>query len=228
MTGNQNTTAKARTPQHRRQIAAFVGILLSLMLLLSLLSYSALDQSSGEISFSDLWKVFSNDEGILLRAERTHNLLGLLGAIVSNWFINSTIGYAVIVVPFLGFIWSIYLVNRKKLHQKLVLSSYATILAILFAAFTGLLRQFDESLPMEWSGVVGHFIAYVLSEFIGVTGAILCVIAGFLILLTLLIDLDYKVTWIRFWDSAIAWTDWMSEFLQKWLARISSRRQDRS
>jgi S-DNA-T family DNA segregation ATPase FtsK/SpoIIIE len=221
MAGNQHTAPKYRAPQHGKQILAFVGVLLSLMLLLSLLSYSALDQSSGEIALSDLWKIFSNDEGMVLRAERTHNWLGLLGAIVSNWFVNSTIGYAVIVVPFLGFIWSIYLINRKKLRQKLILSSYAIILAILFAAFTGLLRQFDESLPMEWSGVVGHFIAYVLSKFIGVTGAILCVIAGFIIVLTLLIDLDYKVTWMRLQDAASAWMDWLAETREKLRMRIA-------
>lgn len=176
---------KNPSPHHQRQIGAFIGILISLMLLLSLLSYSSFDQSSGEIAFSDLWKVFSNDETILLKAERTQNWLGLLGAIISNWFINSTIGYSIIIAPFLGFVWSMYFLNRKNLRRKLILTNYTIILAILFASFAGLLRQFDESLSMEWSGVVGHFIAYVLSKFIGLTGAVLCVLAGFIIILTL-------------------------------------------
>ncbi len=228
MAANQQTNGKVRAPQHRRQIAAFVGIVFSLMLLLSLVSYSALDQSSGEIALSDLWRIFSNDESILLRAERTHNLLGLLGAMVSNWFINSTIGYAVIIVPFLGFLWSLYLVNQKKLRQKLILSNYTILFAILFAAFTGLLRQFDESLPMEWSGVVGHFIAYVLSQFLGVTGAILCVFLGFLIVLTLSVRPDYAMLWMRLRDGFSVRLNWMTEMRGKWRARIFRRIEDRS
>lgn len=211
---------KNPSPHHQRQIGAFIGILISLMLLLSLLSYSSFDQSSGEIAFSDLWKVFSNDETILLKAERTQNWLGLLGAIISNWFINSTIGYSIIIAPFLGFVWSMYFLNRKNLRRKLILTNYTIILAILFASFAGLLRQFDESLSMEWSGVVGHFIAYVLSKFIGLTGAVLCVLAGFIIILTLLVDLDYKITWTKLQDGISQSILWLKQKQEEWKLRL--------
>ncbi|MGD0037826.1 MAG: DNA translocase FtsK 4TM domain-containing protein, partial [Bacteroidota bacterium] len=171
MAENQKISEKKETPHHRRQIGAFIGILVSLMLLLSIISYSAIDQASGEISLWDIWKVFSNDESILLKAERTQNWLGLFGAVVSNWFINSTIGFSVIIVPFLGFVWSLYLLNEKNLRRKIILTNYTIILAVLFASFAGLLKQFDGALPMEWSGVVGHFIAYVLVKSAGITGA---------------------------------------------------------
>ena len=118
MAENQNTTAKNERPKHRRQIGAFAGILVSLMLLLSIVSYSAADQASGEISLWDLLKIFSNDETILLKAATTQNWLGLFGAIISNWCINATIGYAVIILPLLGFVWSIYLLNQKELRKK--------------------------------------------------------------------------------------------------------------
>ena len=226
MAVNHNTARKSESPHHQRQISAFVGILISLMLLLSILSYSALDQASGEIALWDLWKVFTNDEAILLKAERTHNWLGLLGAVISNWFINSTIGYAVIIVPFLGFVWSIYLLNEKKLRRKVILTNYTVILAILFASFAGLLRQFDAILPMEWSGVAGHFIAYVLSKFIGLTGATICVIGGFFIVLTLLVDLDYKVTWAKLRDILSIWMNWWNEKLEEWRLQREARREE--
>jgi len=211
MAESQKITEKKEKPHHRRQIGAFIGILASLMLLLSIISYSAVDQASGEISLWDIWKIFSNDESILLKAERTQNWLGLFGAVVSNWFINSTIGFAVIIVPFLGFVWSIYLLNEKNLRRKIILTNYTVILAILFASFAGLLKQFDNALSMEWSGVVGHFIAYVLVKAIGNIGATICIVGGFIVVLTLLIDLDYKVTLAKIRDAFSSWMDWFRE-----------------
>jgi S-DNA-T family DNA segregation ATPase FtsK/SpoIIIE len=215
-----------RSPHHRRQIGAFIGILTSIMLLLSILSYSAIDQASGEISLWDLLKVFSNDEAILLKAERTQNWLGLLGAVVSNWFINSTIGFAVIIIPFLGFVWSIYLFNEKNLRQKVIITNYTILLAVLFASFAGLLRQFDSLLPMEWSGVVGHFIAYVLSKSVGLAGASFIIVGGFMIVLTLLVDLDYKVTWTKMREGIAAWMEWLREKQEAWNVRHNAQQKD--
>jgi DNA segregation ATPase FtsK/SpoIIIE, S-DNA-T family len=226
MAENQKIFEKKETPHHRRQIGAFIGILASLMLLLSIISYSAIDQASGEISLWDIWKVFSNDESILLKAERTQNWLGLFGAVVSNWFINSTIGFAVIIVPFLGFVWSLYLLNEKNLRRKIILTNYTIILAVLFASFAGLLKQFDGALPMEWSGVVGHFIAYVLVKSIGITGATICVIGGFIIVLTLLVDLDYKVTWAKLCDAIAVWMEWLREKQESWKTRREAKQKD--
>jgi S-DNA-T family DNA segregation ATPase FtsK/SpoIIIE len=226
MAENQIISSKKRSPHHRRQIGALIGILISIMLLLSILSYSAIDQASGEISLWDLLKVFSNDESILLKAERTQNWLGLLGAVVSNWFINSTIGFAVIIIPFLGFVWSIYLFNEKNLRQKVIITNYTILLAVLFASFAGLLRQFDSLLPMEWSGVVGHFIAYVLSKSVGLAGASFIIVGGFMIVLTLLVDLDYKVTWTKLREAVVAWMEWLREKLEAWNVRHNSQQKD--
>jgi DNA segregation ATPase FtsK/SpoIIIE, S-DNA-T family len=226
MAEKQTISAIKRSPHHRRQIGAFIGILISIMLLLSILSYSALDQASGEISLWDLLKVFSNDEAILLKAEHTQNWLGLLGAVVSNWFINSTIGFAVIIVPFLGFVWSIYLFNEKNLRQKVIITNYTILLAVLFSSFAGLLRQFDSVLPMEWSGVVGHFIAYVLSKSVGLAGASFIIVGGFMIVLTLLVDLDYKVTWTKLREAIAARIEWLREKQETWNVRHNTPQKD--
>lgn len=194
-----------------------------MMLLLSILSYSAIDQASGEITIWDLFKVFSNDESILLKAERTQNWLGLFGAIISNWFINSTIGYAVIIVPFLGFLWSLYLINEKNLRQKIVITNYTIILAVLFASFTGLLRQFDNLVPMEWSGVVGHFIAYVLSKSLGLTGAACIIIGGFVVVLTVLMDLDYKAAWLKLQEWFMSVKEWWQAKQELWAMKRKDR-----
>ncbi len=214
---------KSEGAPHRRQISAFSALLLSFLLFLSLISYSSADQASGEISFSDLWKVFSNDETILVKAAHTQNWLGLLGAIISNWLINSTVGYAVLVLPVLCFIWSLYLFSRKNLHKKITFTNYAIILAILFASLAGALRKLDDGLPMEWSGIVGHFLAEVMSTTIGVFGTLVILLGIIFIVLTLLVDLDYRVTLDRLRE----YFDMLRQWWREYSERIKERRNER-
>ncbi len=228
MADAQNKEQKSQRPNHRRQIAAFAGLLCSLMLLLSLVSYTAADQASGEIAFTDLWRVFTNNEVILAKAEQTQNWLGLAGAIVSNWLINATLGYAAIIFPFLGFLWSIYLLNRKDLRRKITITNYVILLAVLFASFTGVLKLFDDALPTEWSGVVGHFVAHILSRTIGLTGAVLVVGAAFIVVITLLVDLDYRVTFQRLRTLVDAASARLDAWWNAWSARRAESRATRS
>jgi len=210
---------KVQRPNQRRQIAAFIGLLCSFMLLLSLVSYTHGDQANGEVPLTDLWKVFTNDETILAKADRTQNWLGLVGAIVSNWLINATVGYAVVVVPVLGFLWSIYLLNRKHLRKKITVTNYTILLAVLFASFTGILKLLDDTLPTEWSGVVGHFVAHVLSKSIGLTGAVLLIGSAFVVVITLLVDLDYRVTFQRLRLLVGRLSAWLDDRWSTWSAR---------
>jgi len=205
MSENRSISPAKNPPHHRKQIYAFIGILASIMLMLSIITYSSEDQMMGGITFSDIWKAIT-DAG---SARQTNNLMSVVGALVSNWFINSTIGFAVIIVPFLGFVWSLYLLNGKNLHKKIVLTNYTIILAVLFASFAGLIMQFGKNLPDEWSGVVGFFVARVLSNLIGLTGATILIAGTFFIVLTLLANLDFKVTWMRIRETISTWVEWI-------------------
>ena len=217
---------KSEGTPHRRQISAFIALLLSFLLFLSLISYSSSDQASGEISFSDLWKVFSNDETIHIKAAHTQNWLGLLGAIISNWLINSTIGYAVLILPVLCFIWSLYLFNRNNLHKKITFTNYAIILAILFASLAGSFRKLDDGLPMEWSGIVGHFLAEVMSTTIGLFGTIVVLLGTIFIVITLLIDLDYRVTLDRLNEYSALLRRWWIDYFGRMRERQIAREQE--
>jgi len=118
------------------------------------------------------------------------------------------------------------LLNGKNLRRKIILSNHTIILAVLFASFAGLLRQFGSTLPMEWSGVVGHFIAYVMSKAIGLTGAVLCVVGGFVIVLTLLVDLDYRLTWEKIKDTVIIWIEWFKGKMQAWKIKRDAKQKE--
>jgi S-DNA-T family DNA segregation ATPase FtsK/SpoIIIE len=222
MAENQTISSTKRSPHHRRQIGAFIGILASLMLLLSIVSYSPQDQMMGGVSFSDIWKAITDAGSV----KQTNNLMSVIGAMIADWFINSTIGLAVMIVPFLGFVWSFYLLNKKNLRQKITLTNYTIILAILFASSAGLVKQFENNLPDVWSGVVGFFVARVLSNLIGLTGATLLIVGTFFIVLTLLADLDYKVTWTKLRESIAAWMGWLREKREAWNVRHTAQHED--
>jgi S-DNA-T family DNA segregation ATPase FtsK/SpoIIIE len=209
-----------KNPHRRRQIWSFLGILFSFMLLLSLVSYTPADQANGEVKILDLWKVFTSDEGLQAKADRTHNLLGLLGAVLSNWFINSTIGYAVLVLPFLGIAWSWSILRRKQLHKLILATNYILAVALLFSALMGLVRLIGDLpvLSTEWSGVVGDFAANALYKLVGLTGGFLLLLGLLAIVLTLLVDLDIQQTYERL-------VDWLSR-LRAWVEQKRSAARD--
>jgi S-DNA-T family DNA segregation ATPase FtsK/SpoIIIE len=198
---------KRKNPDRRRQIWSFLGILFSFMLLLSLVSYTPADQANGQVRIVDLWKVLTPDEGLQAKADRTQNLLGLLGAVLSNWFINSTIGYGIIVLPFLGLAWSWYLLRKKELHKLILATNYVVAIALLFSALMGSVRLIGDVpiLSMEWSGTVGDFAANTLYKLIGLVGSFLLLFGLLAVVLTLLVDLDIQQTYER---------------LQEWLASL--------
>lgn len=188
--------SSAKKKDQKRYILCLVGIIVSIMVLLSLFSYSPEDQASGDVRLSDLWKVFTHDEVIQLRAQQTQNLLGLLGAIIANWLINSTIGYSVFVLPFLGLVWSIALFRRQEIQKLVILSSQFIGLALSVASLFGVFRYGLEAtfLSSEWSGVVGDFVASVLQKLIGVTGSVIFLSASLLILIVIFANVDLLKT----------------------------------
>ncbi|MEK6650315.1 MAG: DNA translocase FtsK 4TM domain-containing protein [Bacteroidota bacterium] len=184
--------AKSALPRHRRQLLGFAGMVLSLMLLLSLVSYSAADQASGDLAIWDLWKVFTNDEAVAAKAQSTQNWLGLLGAILANWWINSTLGYAVLVVPLLAFAWSLHIVVPRNPRRLAIITSYTLALALLFSSFAGTLKYMDDTLPLEWSGVVGHFVSHVTIQVVGLVGTLLVLAALSVTVIVVMLDIDMR------------------------------------
>jgi S-DNA-T family DNA segregation ATPase FtsK/SpoIIIE len=222
MPDERTKESKKKSTNRRTQIYAFLGILCSFMLLLSLVSYSSADQANGDLRVWDLWKVITSDEAIQARADRTENLLGLLGAVLSNWMINSTIGYAVIVVPFLGMAWSWFILRRKELQRLILATNYILAIALLFSALMGAVRLVGDEpiLAVEWSGVAGEFVAQSLSKLIGLIGTFILLLGMLGVVLILLVDLDIQQTSERL-------QEWMRS-LKLWIERKREEARERS
>jgi S-DNA-T family DNA segregation ATPase FtsK/SpoIIIE len=216
---SRNRSAKKRTNGGRkRQIIGLLGMVLAVLILLSLVSYTSSDQANGDVRFVDLWKVFSNDPVIRAKAEGTRNWLGLLGAIFSNVLINMTIGYAIIIFPILLFAWGWTLLREGNYGKLALFSNYILILALLLCSLFGVVRllSFPPLMTMEWSGAVGVFIATSLSRLIGIAGAFIALCVTLFIVVVLAIDLDLKTS-----------IDRLKSLLQKRGDRFSMHQKER-
>jgi S-DNA-T family DNA segregation ATPase FtsK/SpoIIIE len=219
MNSTQNRSGKrGRHGDRRRHIVGLLVMVLGVLLLLSLVSYTSSDQANGDVRFVDLWKVFSNDPLIKAKAESTRNWLGLLGAIISNALVNMTIGYAIIVLPILLFAWG-WTYFREGNYGKLALfSNYVIILALLLCSIFGVVRllSLPPLMSMEWSGAVGDFIATAVSRLIGVVGASIALLVAVFVTVVLAIDLDLKTS-----------VDRLKGLFQKGLGWVSVRTERR-
>ena len=99
--------------EKKMKLFGFFLVVFALLTFLSILSYSRLDEANLSLGFADLFKIFSPDGESGSRYSSVHNWLGILGAYMSSFFINSTIGYFSLVIPVIIFIWGYALMKKE-------------------------------------------------------------------------------------------------------------------
>lgn len=218
---------KALTKSERKvTVLAVLLIAFSLLTFLALVSYDASDEANADIRLSDLIKVFTGDPLVQEKADTAHNWLGLVGAIISNTLIKSTIGYSVFCLPILTLAFGWTLLRRGDLHRLIIATNYAIISALLIAATFGMMRLIfgQGGIGMQWSGVVGDFLAAVLSQLLGRAGGSIVLFTGLLITAVLAIDLDLHRTIDRLKHLSLRLMDWCERKMISWKeARLAKR-----
>jgi S-DNA-T family DNA segregation ATPase FtsK/SpoIIIE len=177
-----------------RHITALLIEICAVLLLLALLSYTAQDQANADVGVRDLFGLMTNDPVVAARADTTENWLGLLGAFISNFLINGTVGYMSLAIPFLIAVWGAGVYRGGDYSKQTRLSSYAAILMTLVASVFGTV-QLVAWMPHpshEWSGSVGAFIATLLSGLLGTAGSSLILLAAIAIAVIYAFDLDVR------------------------------------
>lgn len=176
------------------KIICALSIFIFIFILIALISYSPSDEQNVQISFIDIFKVFSGDEDILAKASMTKNWLGLAGAKIADIFYNKTFGYYTITVPLIAILWLVIIFFYKKISKELIKYTIIyIILGILFSGLIGSLQTLDflSSIPKSWSGAVGQYIAHIISSIIGSLGAIF--VLASLIVLVIYLSSDIKL-----------------------------------
>ncbi|MFQ5797839.1 MAG: DNA translocase FtsK 4TM domain-containing protein [Bacteroidota bacterium] len=207
--------------ERKKQIVAILLIVLALLSFLSIVSYSPADEASADVRLSDLYKVLTGDELIRQKAESTHNWLGLVGAIISNFLINGSFGYSVITFPFLLFAWG-WTIIRGRGHRRLAfITSYVLLLVLLISSSMGMSRVIltDAGLGTSWSGTVGDFVASVLTSMLGKVGGAIALLAALLITLMVITRIDLRETLSRLKDGLNVVAVWSSKWVAGWRRR---------
>ncbi|MEN6511199.1 MAG: DNA translocase FtsK 4TM domain-containing protein [Chloroherpetonaceae bacterium] len=179
------------------RIISVLIFLFSLLVILTILSYTRQDIAVSSISFNDLFRIIQKDPVILARQSITQNWLGLLGAYISNALINGTFGYAVIIIPLLLIYFSIELYKKLSISARFVSNaSFALLMTLLISGFCGVLSKFSwiGLIPFEWTGKVGYFLAAIITSAFGTTTSLILFIL--IIFISIFYKLDFKFSTI--------------------------------
>ena len=152
-----------RTKDRRVAIFSFLLLVLSSLALLSLATYSPLEEPT--IS-----------EQVAIR-----NIMGIGGVYLAHFLIKFSLGYAAVVFPILGLVWGIGLLLKREHGPMWRLTWYGLLLALLSSVAVGLTQA--PRVVAGWSdftaaGLVGGVAAKLIHDFLGPVGAVLVLAAG--------------------------------------------------
>ena len=193
----------------RSAVAALLMIVAALLVMIALVTYDAGDESHINLRAADLPGVVTGDQNVRAMADTVHNGLGLVGALLSDFLINSTIGYAVLAFPLLILLWGWTLLRRGDARSALVITNYTIIGALLVSVSFGMISLIagPGGPAREWSGIIGLSVATMMAQLIGRAGGSIVLVAGMLLTAVLAADLDVHETverlraaFLRLWD----------------------------
>ncbi len=212
--------------QQKRSVAAIAITVIGILLLLSIVSYTPADEPVTDVSVLELWKVFSGDAEIQAKADIARNWLGLIGAIVSHFLINSAFGYSVLFFPLLIITWGWYIFRGKDPRNLIVLTNYTLVFIILAATAFGLVRLMAEEpvLTMNWSGMIGDYLAKSMSKLIGLVGSSIVTLTLLIITIVFAIDLNLQRSLDRVKHGYARIIDGKNRKVNEWRQRSAERK----
>ena len=206
-----NSKDKQAVSERKIQIIGILLIVASLLIFLSIISYTSVDEANTDVSVRDMFSlVFGPNSALQAKVDKTANWLGIVGALISSFLISSTIGYFAIIFPILGGAWGWFIFRKLETKKLLYITNITIIFGLLIATFIGLIKNLSlfSFFGTEWCGAIGAFLANVLMRFFGTMGGIILVLTATLIMLIISIDLDLHQTInrIKLWIASLR--DW--------------------
>lgn len=155
-------------------IAGILLVLVAILIALALVSYSPADEANTDVSLRQVVEVFRNNDELRAKLDTTHNWLGLLGAIVADALIHDAFGYASLLLVVLPIRWARDLFRHGRVQNQSWHRSALTLVVIVAVSFWfGSVRSLWDGVAVEWSGLVGEFLASVCSTLVGRLGTLL-------------------------------------------------------
>ena len=180
--------------EKKMKLFGFFLVVFALLTFLSILSYSRYDEANLSLGFADLFNIFSSNPETVSRYSSVHNWLGILGAYISSFFINSTIGYFSLVIPVIFFIWGYALLKGESYRLAIYLSNFLLYTALIIATFFGMLRVELDLLydSIQFSGKVGDFFGGAIGRLLGGLGSTIVLFALLLVVIVFAFDLKIE------------------------------------
>jgi len=179
---------------HAREVIGILLMVSGLLITSSIVAYTRNDEPLLEkLSATDLIRLIYNSD-VKAAVSGIKNHFGLLGALVSNFFINSTVGYISLLIPLLMLSWGWLVLRRLNPRKFVTLTNYAIILLLLFSTSLGVLNLIAGGIRNEWSGAMGAFLADLSANLFGATGAAIVLCTLIFIAVVFAIDLDIHRT----------------------------------
>lgn len=156
---------------NKKQILGFLLVLFSILIILSIISYSGIDQSRLEsFNIADVLKKENQSQNF-----STSNWLGITGVLISGFFVENAFGYFSIIIPALFILFGVLFLWKKPLSNVLQLSVYALLLMIIFSALFGMFRTSlgPENISYALVGRSGEYLSSILYLMVGSLGSYL-------------------------------------------------------
>lgn len=187
-TSAKTTGSSGLTSQRKLEILGIVIIGISILIAVSIVTYSDADQA--HIEALGFGGIASGAE----ESQRVKNGLGVLGAWISHGFVKNAFGYFSLIIPLLGLLYGWYVFRSKPLLRLNGITMLGTYLMFLLSTLAGYLIYWfaaGEALGLRWAGAVGMSLTALLLQFTGGVGT--PIILGILVLVTGLFVIDKDV-----------------------------------
>ncbi len=174
--------------EKKKKIIGIFLIVIALLIFLSIISYSPFDH----YEFSDLLKVIRSNSSLSGKAGSAYNWLGIFGACISDFFINSTLGYFSFVFPVMIFIWGTAFLKKINFHFLIYSSNFLILTGLILSSIFGVFRVEGFISINELSGKIGYYLGEIFTRLLGGIGSIILLSAFFITLLIFAFDIKLE------------------------------------
>lgn len=207
-----NTLFQSFDYSRKMEVTGILIMAISVLLLLSIASYHPDDYAIVQsLSYDSLLQV---DEGPALRV---NNWLGVFGAYISYFFVNTLFGYASILIPLIIFSIGWIVLRQGKINELAWPVTYGLWMVFLLSTTVGWFYNRYEAYSIAWSGNSGIYFSSVLQNFTGI-GSIIILFVLLFVSLFILIDRDIQKSIDRI-------QSWSPNFSFNFLSRLKSKKK---
>lgn len=171
--------------EKKKKILGLLLFVFSVLLFLSIISFSRYDEALLNSFFADLFGANSKDPS---------NWLGIVGAHFSNFLVRHTLGYFSVSFAIVFCFWGIAFFKKIKFRTLIYTTNFILLTAIILASLFGTLKSIFGDTPLfaNLSGGIGDYFGEVLRRLFGGIGGVIFLITSFLLLLIIAFNIKIE------------------------------------